>query len=96
MLALFAWLAWSPVATVVLLVLMGAFGFGTVPGLQSRIMRYAASAPTLASGANMMLGAYTAMTGHNPVLEAVLPALDASAPDAGTAAPDLLDVDFDE
>ncbi|HEU0181575.1 MAG TPA: MFS transporter [Agromyces mariniharenae] len=52
-LALFAWLAWSPVATVVLLVLMGAFGFGTVPGLQSRIMRYAASAPTLASGANI-------------------------------------------
>jgi DHA1 family inner membrane transport protein len=32
---------------------MGAFGFGTVPGLQSRIMRYAASAPTLASGANI-------------------------------------------
>jgi len=52
-LALFAWLAWSPIATVVLLVLMGAFGFGTVPGLQSRIMRYAASAPTLASGANI-------------------------------------------
>ncbi|MCD5346083.1 MFS transporter [Agromyces sp. H3Y2-19a] len=52
-LALFAWLAFSPAATIVLLVLMGAFGFGTVPGLQSRIMRYAAGAPTLASGANI-------------------------------------------
>lgn len=52
-LALFAWLAWSPTATVVLLVLMGAFGFGTVPGLQSRVMRSASSAPTLASGANI-------------------------------------------
>ncbi|MFF2494234.1 MFS transporter [Agromyces sp. NPDC058064] len=52
-LALFAWLAFSPVATIVLLVLMGAFGFGTVPGLQSRIMRYASDAPTLASGANI-------------------------------------------
>lgn len=28
-------------------------GFGTVPGLQSRIMRYAGQAPTLASGANI-------------------------------------------
>lgn len=52
-LALFGWLAASAVATVVLLVLMGGFGFGTVPGLQSRIMRYASSAPTLASGANI-------------------------------------------
>ena len=52
-LALFAWLAWSPVATVVLLVAMGGFGFGTVPALQSRVMRYAAQAPTLASGANI-------------------------------------------
>ena len=52
-LALFAWLAWSPIATVVLLVAMGGFGFGTVPALQSRVMRYAAQAPTLASGANI-------------------------------------------
>ena len=52
-LALFAWLAWSPVATVVLLVAMGGFGFGTVPGLQSRVMRSAHRAPTLASGANI-------------------------------------------
>lgn len=52
-LALFAWLAANPVATVVLLVLMGGFGFGTVPALQSRVMRYADHAPTLASGANI-------------------------------------------
>ncbi|MGI9822029.1 MFS transporter [Agromyces sp. Marseille-Q5079] len=52
-LALFAWLAASPVAVVVLLVLMGGFGFGTVPALQSRVMRYADQAPTLASGANI-------------------------------------------
>jgi DHA1 family inner membrane transport protein len=32
---------------------MGGFGFGTVPGLQSRIMHYAGGAPTLASGANI-------------------------------------------
>ena len=52
-LTLFAWLAWSPIATVVLLVAMGGFGFGTVPGLQSRVMRCAHRAPTLASGANI-------------------------------------------
>lgn len=52
-LVLFALLAGSPVATVVLLVLMGGFGFGTVPGLQTRIMGYAAGAPTLASSANI-------------------------------------------
>lgn len=52
-LALLGWLAASPVAVVVLLVLMGGFGFGTVPALQSRVMRYADHAPTLASGANI-------------------------------------------
>ncbi|MBD3940090.1 MFS transporter [Microbacterium sp. NEAU-LLC] len=49
----FALLAGSQLATIVALVLMGAFGFGTVPGLQSRIMDYAGGAPTLASGANI-------------------------------------------
>ena len=49
----FALLAGSAGATIVALVLMGAFGFGTVPGLQSRIMDYAGGAPTLASGANI-------------------------------------------
>ncbi|MHC9045359.1 MFS transporter [Microbacterium saperdae] len=49
----FGLLAWSQPATMVILVLMGGFGFGTVPGLQSRIMHYAGGAPTLASGANI-------------------------------------------
>ncbi|MFK4761230.1 MFS transporter [Microbacterium sp. ZW T5_45] len=52
-LVLFGVFAWSQPATIAILVLMGAFGFGTVPGLQSRIMRYAGGAPTLASGANI-------------------------------------------
>ena len=48
------------------LVLMGGFGFATVPGLQMRVIGYAAGAPTLASGANIAafnvgnaLGAWT-------------------------------------
>ncbi|MCC2031124.1 MFS transporter [Microbacterium allomyrinae] len=49
----FALFSGSPVATAVALVLMGGFGFGTVPGLQSRVMVYAGRAPTLASGANI-------------------------------------------
>lgn len=49
----FALTAESRVATVVSLLLMGAFGFATVPGLQMRIMTYAGEAPTLASGANI-------------------------------------------
>lgn len=52
-LVLFGFFAWSQPVTVAILVLMGAFGFGTVPGLQSRIMHYAGGAPTLASGANI-------------------------------------------
>jgi DHA1 family inner membrane transport protein len=47
------------------LMLMGGFGFALVPGLQMRVMRHAADAPTLASGANIAafnlgnaLGAY--------------------------------------
>ena len=49
----FAATAQSPVATVIALVLMGGFGFATVPALQMRVMRYASAAPTLASGANI-------------------------------------------
>jgi DHA1 family inner membrane transport protein len=49
----FALLAWSQPATMVILVAMGGFGFGTVPALQSRIMQFAGGAPTLASGANI-------------------------------------------
>lgn len=52
-LVLFGMFAWSQPVTIAILVLMGAFGFGTVPGLQSRIMHYAGGAPTLASGANI-------------------------------------------
>jgi DHA1 family inner membrane transport protein len=52
-LAAFALLATNPVATVILLALMGGFGFGTVPGLQTRIMHFADHAPTLASSSNI-------------------------------------------
>jgi len=52
-LAVFALVAGNPVAAVIALVLMGAFGFATVPGLQMRVMNYAPDAPTLASGANI-------------------------------------------
>jgi DHA1 family inner membrane transport protein len=52
-LAAFALVAGNPVAAVIALVLMGAFGFATVPGLQMRVMNYAPDAPTLASGANI-------------------------------------------
>lgn len=52
-LVVFALVAASGPATVLLLFLMGGFGFGATPGLQSRIMVYAGQAPTLASGANI-------------------------------------------
>jgi DHA1 family inner membrane transport protein len=52
-LGVFALTAGSKAATVVSLVLMGAVGFATVPGLQMRVMHHAAAAPTLASGANI-------------------------------------------
>jgi len=49
----FALFAASPVGAAILLLLMGGFGFGTVPALQSRTMLFAGDAPTLASGANI-------------------------------------------
>ncbi|MBO9705525.1 MAG: MFS transporter, partial [Arthrobacter sp.] len=52
-LVLFGFLASIPWVAAVALFVMGGFGFGTVPGLQSRIMHYAGGAPTLASGANI-------------------------------------------
>ncbi|MHA7279779.1 MFS transporter [Arthrobacter sp. MDT2-2] len=52
-LTLFAVLAENPVATVIALVLMGGFGFATVPGLQMRVMKHAGEATTLVSGANI-------------------------------------------
>ena len=52
-LVVFAIFAANPVVTVSALVLMAGFGFGTVPGLQMRIMHFAQEAPTLASGSNI-------------------------------------------
>ncbi|PTR36628.1 DHA1 family inner membrane transport protein [Rhodococcus sp. OK611] len=52
-LIVYALTAQSKTMTVVSLILMGAFGFATVPGFQMRIMNYAAQAPTMASGANI-------------------------------------------
>ncbi|MGO4534990.1 MFS transporter [Leifsonia sp. 2MCAF36] len=52
-LAGFALVAGLPVGAVIALVLMGAFGFATVPALQLRVLSYASHAPTLASGANI-------------------------------------------
>ncbi|MET0523200.1 MAG: MFS transporter [Nocardioides sp.] len=52
-LTFFALTASSQALTIVSLVLMGLFGFATVPGLQMRIMAYAEQAPTVASGANI-------------------------------------------
>ncbi|GAA2846851.1 MFS transporter [Actinoplanes cyaneus] len=52
-LALFALTAGNRFAAVAGLLLMGGFGFGTVPGLQMRILGHAQQAPTLASGANI-------------------------------------------
>jgi len=52
-LVVFALVAGIPVAAVIALVLMGAFGFATVPALQLRVLSYASHAPTLASGGNI-------------------------------------------
>lgn len=49
----FALVAGMPVGAVIALVLMGAFGFATVPALQLRVLSYASHAPTLASGGNI-------------------------------------------
>lgn len=52
-LAVFALTAGNQAMTLLSLVLMGGFGFATVPGLQMRVMAHAAEAPTLASSANI-------------------------------------------
>jgi DHA1 family inner membrane transport protein len=52
-LAFFALTASSQLLTLLALLLMGGFGFATVPALQMRVMAYADHAPTLASGANI-------------------------------------------
>ncbi len=53
MLVFFALTASNSIATLVSLALLGGFGFATVPGLQMRVMHFASTAPTLASGANI-------------------------------------------
>lgn len=52
-LVVFALSAGNQPLTIASMVLLGGFGFATVPGLQMRVMKYASSAPTLASGANI-------------------------------------------
>lgn len=52
-LVVFALTAQNQAVTIASLLLMGGFGFATVPGLQMRVMRYASTAPTLASSANI-------------------------------------------
>ena len=52
-LVVFALTAGNQPLTIASMVLLGGFGFATVPGLQMRVMKYASSAPTLASGANI-------------------------------------------
>ncbi|ASU85832.1 MFS transporter [Nocardiopsis gilva YIM 90087] len=49
----FTWGAHSAIASAVLVFLVGAFGFATVPPLQKRVMDKAAGAPTLASAMNI-------------------------------------------
>lgn len=52
-LVVFGLVAGSPAASVVCLVLMGGCGFGTVPGLQLRTLRYAGGGQRLTSAANI-------------------------------------------
>ncbi|WP_213815137.1 MFS transporter [Glaciihabitans sp. dw_435] len=52
-LVIFALTAQNQIATMILLVLMGGFGFATVPGLQMRVLLYAGDNSTLVSGANI-------------------------------------------
>jgi DHA1 family inner membrane transport protein len=52
-LVVFALTSGNQPMTIASMVLLGGFGFATVPGLQMRVMKYANNAPTLASGANI-------------------------------------------
>ncbi|RPF21612.1 MFS transporter [Myceligenerans xiligouense] len=49
----FALVAGSPWAAAGALFLLGSVGFASVPGMQMRVLRFASSAPTLASGVNI-------------------------------------------
>jgi DHA1 family inner membrane transport protein len=52
-LVVFALTADNQPMTIASMMLLGGFGFATVPGLQMRVMNSANGAPTLASGANI-------------------------------------------
>jgi DHA1 family inner membrane transport protein len=52
-LVFFSFTASNKIAAVLSIFVMGALGFAPVSALQMRVMRYAKSAPTLASGANI-------------------------------------------
>jgi DHA1 family inner membrane transport protein len=52
-LAALTFTAHAKVPAVITLLLMGAFGFATVPGLQMRVLHFASDAPTMASSANI-------------------------------------------
>lgn len=65
LMGVFALYADNKAMTVLLMLLMGAIGLATAPGLQLRMMQYASDAPTIASGTNIAafnignaLGAY--------------------------------------
>lgn len=52
-LAVFSQVAGSQIAAIIALIVMGGFGFATVPAMQMRIMRHSKDAQTLGSGANI-------------------------------------------
>jgi DHA1 family inner membrane transport protein len=52
-LAALTFTAHARIPAIITLLLMGAFGFATVPGLQMRVLHFASDAPTMASSANI-------------------------------------------
>jgi DHA1 family inner membrane transport protein len=52
-LAALTFTAHAKIPAIITLLLMGAFGFATVPGLQMRVLHFASDAPTMASSANI-------------------------------------------
>jgi DHA1 family inner membrane transport protein len=52
-LAALSFTAHAKIPAIVTLLLMGGFGFATVPGLQMRVLHFASDAPTMASSANI-------------------------------------------
>jgi DHA1 family inner membrane transport protein len=52
-LAALTFTAHAKIPAIITLLLMGGFGFATVPGLQMRVLHFASDAPTMASSANI-------------------------------------------